>query len=243
MGQPTKRRNRKKIAAIVAGAAVAIVLITALARSASTPLAEPLSPPEPGWLRLRIADVGSIDYPPDFLELQSGDYREVVDRLVPGYETPSSDFILQQAGLNQLEPSAFEEFRRVILETSYLNPGEEVFPANMKYSMTNQELTEIQNAWVSQLAQAYAQQNREGLGDNKIIDPGMVEIVEINGMFPILWTYKRQLDGNPAVLVEQYTFPNYNKIHLLIFSCRIVEEEDCSDIYERMLDSFRLEGP
>jgi len=32
---------------------------------------------EEGWVRLEIKNIGSIDYPPDLFELQSGDYRKL----------------------------------------------------------------------------------------------------------------------------------------------------------------------
>lgn len=240
IGQGAKRTTKPKIVGIIVACIVATIFVAVLAHPPSSPAIE--APPlEEGWIRLRIADVGSLDYPPDFLELQSSDYRQSAAELVSVYEIPSSDFILQQVGLNELAPQAFEEYRRVICETSYLNPGEEVFPANMKYTMSQQELNEVQNAFVSQLTQAYAEQNREGLGYNRIIDPGSVQVVEINGMFPLLWTYKRRLNDNPVVLVKQYTFWNYDKIHSLTFSYRVVDQDECSHIYEKMLDSFRLQ--
>ena len=238
-----KRTQRKwSIAGVVVFVIGVIILVAVLAGPSSPPVTETPSPPEEGWIRLRIENVGSIDYPSDFLELQSGDYREFVEEFYLVYEIPSSDFTLQQVGLNELEPSAFDEYRRVIFKTSYLNPGEEVFRANEKYTMSQQELAEIQNEWASQLSQEYAEQRSEGLGDNRIIDPGSVEIVEINGMFPLVWAYKRQLNDNPVVLVKQYVFLNYDKIHSLTFSHRVVDEEECRDIYEKILYSFRLQN-
>jgi hypothetical protein len=129
----------------------------------------------------------------------------------------------------------------VILQTSYLNPGEEVFRANEKYTMSQQELVELQNELIDQLRKEYAELNSIGLGDSKIIDPGSLEIMEINGMFPVVHIYKRQLNDNPVILVKTYWFWNYDKIHNLAFSYRVVDEAECIDIYQRILDSFRLE--
>jgi hypothetical protein len=241
MAQPIKRKNKKKIAGIVAGSIVAIVLVAAAARPPSTPVAEPLSPPEPGWIRLRIADVGSIDYPPDFLELQSGDYRELVEQLNLVYEIDSSDFALQQVGLNELTPSALAEYRRVMFDTSYLNPGEEVFRATQKYTMTQEELAEIKDDLVSYLSQGFDRLGNTEAGTLRIIDPGTLEIMEVSGMFPLVWTYKRQLDDSPVVVVKDYMFPNYDKIHHLLFAYRVQDEEECEDIFEKILYSFRLQ--
>ena len=242
VGEAVKGKSKTKLAGIIVACIIAIILVAVFAVPSSPPVTEPPSPPEEGWIRLRIENIGSIDYPSDFLELQSGDYRELVEQFHTVYEIPSSDFTLQQVGLNELKPSALEEYRRVIFETSYLNPGEEVFRANEKYTMSKQELTEIRNEWASQLSQEYARLKSEGLGDNRIVDPGSFEIVEINGMFPLVHTYKRQLDGNPVVLVKTYVFSNYDKVHSLCFSHRVQDEEECRDIYEKILYSFRLQN-
>jgi len=221
---------------------IAIVVPADSPVPSSTPTLQPESAIEEGWVRLRIQDVGSIDYPTDFLELQSGDYQYIVEKWRQVLGLSKSDFTLQQVGLNELKPSAFEEYRRVILQTSYLNPGEEVFRVNEKYSMSQQELAEFQNELIDQLNQEYAKGKSMGLGDNKIIDPGTTEIVEVNGMFPLVHTYKRQLNDNPVVLVKTYLFWNYDRIHSLAFSCRVEDEEECGDIYGRILASFRLKG-
>ena len=235
LGQAVKRTSKRRLVGIIVACVIAIIAIVVIARPA------PTVPVEQGWVRLKIPDVGSIDYPPDFLELQSGDYREFVEEVFLVYELQSSDFTLQQVGLNELNLSAFDEYRRVMLQTSYLNPGEEVFRAKQKYTMSKQELAEIRSAWVSQVSQELAQQSMAGLGDNRIVDPGSVEIVEINGMHPLVWTYTRQLDDNPVVLVRQYVFWNYDKMHLLSFSYRVQDEEECTDIYAKILQSFRLQ--
>lgn len=219
---------------------VVVIGVVLLGACAPAPISEPPKI-EDGWVRLRIEDIGSIDYPADFLELQSGDYRDIVKEASQVLGLGKSDFTLQQVGMNELKPSALKEYRRVMLETKYLKPGEEVFRANEKYSMSRQELAQFQKEWIDQLRQELAKLKGKGLGDNKIIDPGSLEIKEVNGMFPLVHTYKRQLGDNPVVLVERYMFQNYDKIHYLIFSYRVVDEEECRDIYEKILDSFRLQ--
>ncbi len=193
-----------------------------------------------GWVRIKIADVGSIDYPTDFLELSFGEYRDLEIQFLQVFELDKTDFTLQQVGLNLLEPSALEEYRRVLFKTDYLNPGEEVFRSGEKYTASQAELTEFKNELIDQLQQEYAKQKTVGV-DNRIIDSGSVEIMEVNRMFPLVYTYKRQLGDNPIVLVKSYMFFNYDKIHSLSFSYRVVDEEEYRDIYEKILDSFRLD--
>ena len=218
-----------------------IVWLLLLGACATPSTTVPTLPIEEGWVRLRIQDVGSIDYPTDFLELQSKDYRDIARETSQVLGLGKSDFTLQQGGLNELKPSAFEEYRRVILHTFYLNPGEEVFRANEKYTMSQEELAELQNEFIDQLRQEYARLQSMGLGNNKIVDSGSIEIMEVNGMFPLVYTCKRQLGDNPIVLVRTYLFWNYDKEHHLSFSHRVEDEEECRDIYEKILYSFRLE--
>jgi len=198
------------------------------------------TPLEDGWVRLRIEDVGSIDYPPDFLELQSQDYRDMGKGIYQLLED-KTDFTLQQAGLNELNPSSFNEYRRVTFRTTYLNPGEEVFRVNEKDTMSQEELAEFQNELIDQQHQAYAKLKNMGLGDNKIVGSNSIEIAEVNGMFPLVHTYKRQLNDNPVVLAKAYMFQNYDRIHNLTLSYRVVDEEECRYIFDKILDSFRLE--
>lgn len=193
---------------------------------------------EKGWVRITIADVGSIDYPSNFLELQSGEYRDTATEFFQDLEIEQADFTLQQVGLNELKPSALNEYRRVLFVTDYLNPGEEVFRANEKYTLSQEELIEFRDELIDQLRQGFAETKTI---DIKIIDPGSLEIMEVNGMFPMVQTYKRQLNDNPVVLVKTYMFQNYDKIHYLSFSCRVIDEEECRDIYEKVLYSFRLD--
>jgi len=241
VGEQGQGKNKKKLAGIVVGCIAAVILITVFARSTSTPVAEPLSPPEQGWIRLRIGDVGSIDYPSDFLELQSDDYRELAEDLFPMYEISSSDFVLQPVGLNELDLPAFDEYRRVTFDTSYLNRGEEVLRANEKYTMSQQELADMRDELIRDTSEEFDRLSGMGTGNIRIVDAGTVEIIELNGMFPLVQTYRRQLDDSPVVQVKLYVFMNYDRIHYLVFSYRVQDADECVGIFEKMLDSFRLE--
>lgn len=224
---------------------LALLVIGVLLPSGCAPAS--LEPPIPtqeiedGWIRIMIKDVGSIDYPSDFLELQSEEYRDAAKE---GYQIlglDKSDFTLQQVGLNQLLPSALEEYRRVMLRTFYQSSGEEVFRANEKYTMSQEELAELENEIVDELIQGFqTQKTITGIGI-KLVESISLEIKEVNGMFPLVHTYKRQMNDKPVVLVETYMFQNYDRMHYLTFSYRVKDEDECRDIYDGILDSFRLE--
>jgi hypothetical protein len=234
--------SKSGLAAITVSCLLVGILVVTLAPRSSPPVTGPLPPPDEGWIRLEIKDIGSIDYPPDFLELPSGDYRELQEKYYVWYEIPSPVFVvLHQAGLNELRLSALREYRRVLFHTDYLGPWETVSRPNEEYTLSQQELADLHGERVSQLRQVYARLKRDGLGDNRIIDTGSVEIVEVNGMFALLWTYKSQLSNEPVVLVKQYMYQNSDKIHYLTFSCRVQDNDECADVFEKILYSFRLQ--
>lgn len=223
--------------------AIALILLFASSViSCSTPAPIPEPPKiEDGWIRIEIKDVGSIDYPPDFLELQSEEYRDILPEYPQILRLGKSDFTLQQVGLNELKPLALDEYRRVVFRTVYLNPGEEVFRANEKYTMSQAELAEFENQLKEQTLRDFEMLSAAMGQEHKLVESVSLEIKEVNGMFPFVYTYKRQLNDNPVVLVETYMFQNYDKIHHLSFSCRVMDEEECRDIYDKILDSFRLQ--
>lgn len=239
--QSTKRASRGKIAGIIAGCMIGTILVAILAAPSSSRDMAPLPPPEPGWVRLQFQDVGSIDYPPDFLELQSEDYRRILGEFYTAHEIQSSDFTLQQTGFNELRPSALEEYRRVMFTTSYMAPDERVFRLNDRFTMSEWELAEIRSVLTRQLAQDWAELERMGLGSIHMVDAGSIEVREVNRMFPLVWTYVRQLDDNPEVLVRLYMFFNYDRIHHLTFSYRVQDAEQCEDVYAKILNSLRLQ--
>jgi len=191
-----------------------------------------------GWVRIEIQDVASIDYPADFLELQSEEYREKAKGF---YELlDESEFTLQQVGLNDLLPSALNEYRRVVFRTQYLNPGEEASRAHERYTATQEELSEAESWLVDQLLMEFEALEAAMGSQMRLVESVSLEIKELNGMFPLVHTYKRQLEDNPMVLVEAYVFWDYDRIHRLTFSCRVVDEGECRDAYDRILASFRL---
>jgi len=224
---------------------LALLVIGILLPSGCVPTS--LEPPIPtqeiedGWIRIIIEDVGSIDYPSDFLELQSEEYRDVSKEYYQIVELGKSDFTLQQVGLNQLLPSALEEYRRVMFKTFYQSSGEEVLRANEKYTMSQEELAELENEIVNGLIQGFQTQKTITGVEIKLVEFVSLKTKEVNGMFPLVHTYKRQMDDNPMVLVEAYMFQNYDRMHYLTFSYRVKDEEECRGIYGRILDSFRLE--
>ena len=81
-----------------------------------------------------------------------------------------------------------------MFNTVYLNQGEEVFRANEKYTLSKWELEELKDGFIDQILKDFEKLKSIGLGNNKIIDSGSIEIVEVNGMFPVVYTYKRQLN-------------------------------------------------
>lgn len=237
-----RTQHQWAVAAVVLLLIQVVLIVFVVALNFSTPeitttemtTLTPVPVLETGWIRLIIEEIGSIDYPPVFLELQSGSYKKGVELFRGIYEIPSPSFVLQQTGLNEMQSSAFQEYRRVLFQTEYLSPQDRVYKVNEKYHLSARELAEIKSFWISQIGIEF------GIGN--IVEVGHIEIVELNGMHPILFTYKRQLGDNPVVQVKHYYFFNYDKIHTLTISYRVQDETKHSPVFEKILNSFRLQN-
>ncbi|MFA5451332.1 MAG: zinc ribbon domain-containing protein [Dehalococcoidales bacterium] len=233
--QQNKKKRHIWINVVVSCSAVLIIAIVAAVtcdRPRSTAI-EQLPVLEEGWVRFQHGGVVSIDYPDEFLELQSREYQVISDELSMILGLPRPDFVLQQRGLNEMELDAFQEYKRLIFNTHYLDRTQKVFKLNEQYQMDSAELAETLDMLIAESG---------GLlpGPN-VFEYDDLRAVELNGMYPVLFSYKRQLDDNPVVQVKNYVFFNYDKIHYLILSYRVQDKESSERIFEKILDSLRLQ--
>ncbi|MDD5339292.1 MAG: hypothetical protein PHG35_07800 [Dehalococcoidales bacterium] len=192
------------------------------------------------WTRIDIKSIGHIDYPADFLEIQSDEYRNIAKEYNSGLDFSKSDFVLQQTGLNELSPSALFKYRRVMFWTYYLDKGEEVLRPYVNYKLSKSELLELENRFNESALKDFENIKSMGLGDFKLVGNDSIEVLNVNGMFPVVYSYGRQLNDEPVVKVKMYMFPNYDKIHYLSFSNRLIDENECQPVFDDILDSFFL---
>ncbi len=93
----------------------------------------------PGWQRVSIPQVGTIDIPPT-MEVKSESYK-----VLTGLTTNEQQFTVQQKGLNELHPDAHKLYVRVMIDTEISKP-DEYDTLYSRWSLTEQELEELSKA-------------------------------------------------------------------------------------------------
>lgn len=164
----------------------------------------------PGWIRIGIGDVASLQYPPT-LEIQNDSYRSISGVKSPGY----NNIILQQYGLNQLTPDGRSRYARVMFSTKNSDFGISLFD---NLSFTQSELNEINDTAYNGTVQESAKINV------KILAWNPVKVININGVDCLYRNYKRQMSNNPIVTVHSFTFFNNHYMHTLTISYRDSEK-------------------
>ena len=192
-----------------------------------------------GWTRINIGNIGSIDYPDDLLELQSGIYKEVLDEIRKIFKIEETNFILQQKGLNDLLESSFDGYARIMFQTIKGDTGG-LTNINKRPPFSESELNELGNELRNQTISEFEKLEVVTGQKNKIIEWNSAIIKEIDNMYPIILTYKRQLNDNPIVSVKQYQFWDDNQVYRIVFSYRVEDESKYKDIYEDIIKSFSV---
>lgn len=178
--------------------------------------------------RINIPDVGSIDIPNN-MEVQNEAWRQSSEALLKetGVQTENSeDFIIQQKGL--------EKYCRIIVSTHVGQRGDyEKLSENFK--ATKEEL-----ALLSELGRRDHTEVLNKIPGMKILEWYPPRIETINGMTAIVFSYRRQLNDNSPVLVWEYQFQNYDRLHILTLSYRENETVIWKQLFEQCLQSFRI---
>lgn len=198
----------------------------------------PINEPQKGWQRVKIADVGSIDLPPE-MEIQGEEYKAMTKELnsmqskLYDIEISESELIFQPKGVNSLDKDSLSKYARVLYETATSNPGD--------YQKLSEGIT-VTDAELLELNKELKLQFTEGFKKTpiRIIEWYPIQIVEVNGMSALLISYKRQLGDKPYVHVESYKFFDYDKMHSLTLSYRIIEKEIWEHQLNSILKSFRI---
>ncbi len=193
------------------------------------------SPPPllPGWERIYIKNVGSIDLPPT-MEVQKGKYKEFVDEITKIKGFDASQLTAQQKGLNEFKKEGFEKYARVMVQTIFGSPGD--------FKKFNFNLAEITQADIAELNKIYKQQIQQiFLGTGlKLIEWYPLKVEKVNGVSCIHISYKRQLQDMPFVLVHIYYFHNNDRMHILTLSYRLSEADYWKADFATILKSFRI---
>ncbi len=191
-----------------------------------------------GWQRITIPDVGTIDIPPS-MEARSERFAEFArkakkDVLHMGDEYLIRGVVIQQKGRNELRPEASEVYVRIILETDFVEAGEAETIDTIR-SVSKAELRELSDGFREAITQELTQ-----VGGFRIIEWYPPALQVINGMQALCISFKRQWRDNPPVIVKDYRFQNYDRIHHLTMSYRESEREKWLGDFPAILSSFRI---
>lgn len=201
----------------------------------SQALPQPLPTLPKGWQRIYVKNVGSFDLPPT-MEIQAGKYKQSMNDFYKRMEYAAPQLVAQQKGLNEFRKGSFEQYARVMIETTIGTPGE--------YEKLNFNIAKLTQTEISELNTLFKQQFQQSFkvsGINlKLIEWYPVKIAKVNGMSCFHVSYKRQFQNRPFVLVHMYIFPNYDRKHTLTLSYRLSEADHWKSDYATILKSFRI---
>jgi hypothetical protein len=194
----------------------------------------PLPPPLEGWERITIENVGSLDIPPS-MELQGGYYQVIKESMLKKtlktYQ-PTSQIIIQQKGLNDLEEEGFSKYARVMFKTE---EGEKELTLDFNIN----EIPQGEIIGLDDVSRGLAQISFSNTG-LKLIEWYPLKLEKINGMSCIHTSYKRQLNNNEPVMVNSYLFFNYDYNHILTMSYRLNEREFWEKDFQLILNSLHI---
>ena len=185
-----------------------------------------------------LSGIGSISIP-NTMELQSGKYKEIHDKLEVKvaekfkYEITGNAIVFQQKGLNELEKKSFTSYARIMLDTDIGSPGD-YQKATTKIAPTSNEIKELSSDLKTQVIDGFKGTQL------KLIDWYGCSFVIINGKQCLKVSYKRQLGSNPEVHVDLYRFQNNDRMHTLTISYRVSDTETVKPIFTKVFNSFKL---
>ena len=185
------------------------------------------------FTEFKLNGLGSVLIP-DSMELQAGAYKKLSDGASKelGYDV-SGEVIFQQKGLNDFNFKQNKTYARVMFATERGSRGS--YPKlTAKIRLTARELKALDDATKEGLIESI-----KGIGI-KIVRWDGVSVVSVNGQSAIKTAYLRQLNDNPSVYVEMYTFNNNDRMHRLTISYRLEDANIWKDALEKAKNSFKI---
>lgn len=222
---------------------LALVMLLAASCSPAADVTVPTSPtsqPQNGWSRIDIEGVGSLDFPVDFLELEAGAYATIAEEYRAVYSLSQPEFVLQQPGLSALEPSAFEEYRRLLFHVDEVRFGQVEPQSTKPWTLTADEKAELEAFAAAEYSALLHSQSGTELEKIRLVSPHRIEVSQLAGLFPMLMSYQRQYENNPVVEVQDYIFGiNRKQIHVTV-SYRLEDKATTEPRFREVLDTLRL---
>jgi len=178
-----------------------------------------------------IDEVGSISVTDD-LELQGGNYKEMVDSYLNSIHINfDSRVVFQPKGLNTLEKEV-NSYCRIIIETLY---GDYEPLSSKVPKVSVNELRELSTTMKQSLIQGFAGTSLQ------LINFYRSTIVKVNNQVAIKTSYTRRLGDNAPVRVDVYHFQNRDRMHSLTLSYRIEDAALWKEKLSHSLNSFKID--
>lgn len=199
-------------------------------QASSPQLPLPLPPLKPGWQRRVIGNIGSIDFPQNLMEEQNRAWRQSGDAQSKAMGLPvvSQDtVIIQQQGSVR--------YARIIITEVKGVRGEfpKLFDRNY---FSKAELKDFDSQMSQKLRDDFSK-----MPGMKLLEYYPARLQDLNGMQPLVASYRRQLANNPPVLVWEYRFMNNSSMVQIIMSYRQTEDDIWGPVFQKCLESLRIQ--
>lgn len=199
-------------------------------QASSPQLPLPLPPLEPGWQRRVIGNIGSIDFPQNIMEEQNRAWRQSVAAQSKEMDIPvhSQDtVIIQQKGMTYFARIIISEVKGTRGEFNKLSEKNYFSAAELK--SFDAEAKQAIKAGLSKIP---------GM---KVLEFYPARLEGVNGMQPLLISYRRQLGSNPPVLVWAYTFMDDERMVQVEMSYRQTEDAVWAPVFQKCIESLRIQ--
>ncbi len=190
---------------------------------------------ETGWQRVFIKDTFCIDIPRTMVVKDKFFYPliETLNKSLIVFDSISTIIIGQN---NQLLEDSLKNrmYSTIIFYTTHAKQNDFQLINFDVNKMSKEEIDIIEKTLKDFTLDGFKEPNK------RLIEwyPFKVEI--INGMSCYHVSYLRQILDEPLVFVDNYWFPNNNKIHTLVMSYRLSERNFWSKDLKKSLESFRI---
>lgn len=182
------------------------------------------------WDKIDLGNWGEIKMPSS-LEVQSGNYKKIIDYQKRHFSVDAERIVFQQKGVN--DGKNLDTYARIIIRTDFAS---EEFPDLNTTEITSQDIADLNQMYKSQVYEVANNPTYPA----KIIKWNGVKIVTLNGNKSINYSYVRQMNGKPQTYSEFYIFWKGNRQHTLNIEYRIIDSDKWKSDLEKATKTFKL---
>ena len=187
------------------------------------------------WVNVKVDNTATFQIPPT-MEIQSDIYRKKALEAVKNdqakfaslqkrqaIQTKIGNIVCQQKGLNEQGPAQIDKqkYARVIFKTLPLGGSEKVPTYGQPLGLSAKQIKEYGEITKNGIIEGEKAMGRNAKFFNWM--PMKSEI--INGVECLHIAYERQIDSQPAVKFDVYSFFNKDRVHTLSIAYRLTEQE------------------